>query len=121
MSNPFVAIAVTVSVLVGAVSEAQSEMAPAGEYLSGPGTTGLPSPKGKYRTRLAWVLASYHDNVDPSKPIANILNNSTIPPLARQAIDRELGLLKTLPGNQERAYYRALVEDYDKLELRVFR
>ena len=98
----------------------RSEMAPEGGFLTGTGSTQMPAPKALYRTRLAWIIASYHDNLEPGGPVANIISGATLPPLARQALDRELSYIKQLSDDRAAAYYRALIRDYDKLELAVF-
>lgn len=110
----------TAAVSLSLPGDARAEMAAAGTALVGAGSTRMPSPRLEYRTRLAWIVASYHDNVDPDSPLTNIINNATVPPLARKAIDAELAYIKTLRSDSAAAYYRALVDDYAALELGVF-
>ncbi len=117
----FISLSVTMG--ASALTPDQAELAPGGNYISNTPARGLPPPANLYETRLVWIMAAFRDNVAPRGPIerqlriARLLSEATLPPVARQALDREMAAVRALPDDDRATYLRALIRDLTTLEL----
>ncbi len=116
----FVLLSLTMGTLALTSAEvrAQAEFAPRGSYISNTPAYGLPPPAGLYESRLIWIIAALRDNVGSRSPFGGRwINQATLPPVARQALDREMAAVPALPEDQRMAYQRALIRDLSTLEI----
>ncbi len=109
-------LVLAVGLVVAVVMQAPAEVAPPGQFIERPSHPFMPSPYGKYRTRLGWLIASMIRYENLYFWEKNPLTGAS-PGLYRSALQAEASHYRGLNGLAQYRYSEALVRDLGRIKI----